>query len=487
LHGDSRRASADFFERIFMARLFRQVRQVLMCCLGIFSIAQTQVIAADWTVSVDEHSGLPTVTRGGASAVSSSWVFWGANWAWSDLQTGFKVVSPGHYLLEGRNNALGFDFSTGIQQAGERQLVWDFQLNGHDGKSGVVGGGMVFKFDLASFGAEMGEPTILPNDRGWAWGRDAARRIELRFDPGVADVFFERGNKSELRAFFYRNTVTAGTQRITATLTIGNGIALGPTTSERFGLANPADWPRDNIDWKTAPVNLAFLNEKPAGKRGFVKTQGDALVFGDGTPARFWGTNVTAYALFNTPKDAACQQAKRLAALGFNLVRIHHHDSPWVNPNIFGDGKFAKDTQRIDASMQDKIDNWIGCLKNEGIYVWLDLHVQRAFKPGDGIYGFDEISKGQNQADLKGYNYVNLTIQQAMKRFAEAYVTHVNPYTGLAYKDEPAIMAMLITNENDITHHFGNKLLPDKGVPDHNKIYMSEASAFAERQGLPTD
>ena len=60
-----------------------------------------------------------------------------------------------------------------------------------------------------------------------------------------------------------------------------------------------------------------------------------------------------------------------------------------------------------------------------------------------------------------------------MQRFAEDYVSHLNPFTGLRYKDDPAIIALLLTNENDVTHHFGNALLPDKKVPLHNAIYMA--------------
>ena len=32
----------------------------------------------------------------------------------------------------------------------------------------------------------------------------------------------------------------------------------------------------------------------------YVSARGDQLVFADGTPARFWGTNVSAYSLFQT-------------------------------------------------------------------------------------------------------------------------------------------------------------------------------------------
>lgn len=256
---------------------------------------------------------------------------------------------------------------------------------------------------------------------------------------------------------------------------------------KQFDTQDASQWPQSNLDWQTSPVDLSFLNanEKPAGRRGFVTASGESLVFGDGTTARFWGANIAARALFGTTKEHVKQQARRLSALGFNLVRIHHFDSPWVNPNIFGED--AVDTQALDASSMDKLDWWIKCLKEEGIYVWLDLHVQRAFTAKDNIYGFDEIRKKEKVADLKGYNYINPSIQSAMKRFNEAYLNHVNGYTGVAYKNEPAIMALLITNENDITNHFGNFFLADKNVPLHNQIYMNLAKKFAMQNNFTAD
>ncbi|OIQ99975.1 cellulase (glycosyl hydrolase family 5) [mine drainage metagenome] len=260
-----------------------------------------------------------------------------------------------------------------------------------------------------------------------------------------------------------------------------------PAQNERFDSLNTAFWRPSQLDWQTSPVDLSFLNknEKPAGRRGFVKASGESLVFEDGSPARFWGTNITARTLFGTSKNNVKQQAKRISALGFNLVRIHHFDSPWVNPNIFG--KNATDTQSLDPASLDKLDWWIKCLKDEGIYVWLDLHVQRALTEGDHIYGFNEIRKNGKVADLKGFNYVNPTIRQAMKRFNESYLNHINTYTNVAYKNEPAIMALLITNENDVTNHFGNTLLPNNNVPLHNKLYMNLANGFSVKYNLPID
>ena len=181
--------------------------------------------------------------------------------------------------------------------------------------------------------------------------------------------------------------------------------------------------------------------------------------------------------------------------MGFNLVRLHHHDSFWVSPNIFGKSKNTQNTFKLNSQSLDKVDWWIKSLKDEGIYIWLDLHVQRFLLERDGIYAFDEIEKKSNKykkgrkkikgANLKGFNYVNSTIKNAMKSFNHSYVNHVNPYTKVAYKDEPAIIAMLITNENDLTFHYGNSMLPNKNVPMHNSLYNREVSAFAEANGLP--
>lgn len=267
-----------------------------------------------------------------------------------------------------------------------------------------------------------------------------------------------------------------------------SNIAVAAMSSKNLEVKDISGWHEDLLDWQTTPMDLSFLNatERPAGKRGHVKTKGDQLVFEDGTVAKFWGTNITAYTLFATPKYMVEAQAKRLSALGFNLVRLHHHDSPWVNPNIFGDQK-SNNTKIINEDSIEKIDWWIKCLKEEGIYIWLDLHVGRSLKSGDGITAFDEIRKGKSTASLQGYSYVNQSIQNAMREFNSSYLNHVNKYTKLKYSDEPAIAAVLISNENDLTSHFGNALLPNKDVPQHSKIFMAKASLFANANGLSVD
>lgn len=456
--------------------------------LTLFLAFPPGIVAASWSLRVGDKDGLPLLTKGGAPAVSSNYAFWTANWKWADQLTEFKVIGPFEYSTIGKNQTLNADISARITRPTASQLSWEFDLDSRSTKPDAIGGGLVFKFDLVSFGREMGDPELLPNGQGWSWGRPGKSRVEMRFDPPLASIHFERGRKSEIRALFHNGGVKAGQRRIKAVVNVTGDVQIGQTTVERLGPIDLAAWPVDIIDWRTSPVDISFLNEteKPAGKRGFLKAAGDQLVFEDGTPMRFWGTNLTAQALYGTSKDNTKQQARRLSELGFNLVRLHHHDSLWVNPNIFGDHQVS-DTQHLDAAMLDKLDWWIKCLKDEGIYVWLDLHVQRGLRAGDWIDGFDEIRKGKPEADIKGFSYVNPGIQAAMQRFNKAYLNHRNSYTGLRYKDEPAVAAMLITNENDVTHHFGNALLPDKNAPWHNALYMKKVDAFAAAWGLPRD
>ncbi|WP_411268922.1 glycosyl hydrolase family 5 [Pseudomonas guariconensis] len=451
--------------------------------------------AEDWVASIDESQGLPQLTRGGNLAMQAKFKFFAADWKWANFDSGaFKVEAPFTYSLQARNSTLGFDLKAQIAKTTQQSLTWAFDLQAHSRKTNVMGGGISFQFDRALF-TEMGKPSLLPGNRGWTWGdRAKGPYIEMRFDPPLTSVYIEPIDDAEVRAFFYKDQIVPGTQQIKGVLTVSQGIELAQTSDERFGLGDTSRWPLDQTDWRTSPVDLSFLNagEKPAGKRGFVKAVGDRLQFADGTPARFWGTNVSAYALFNTTDDEIRAQAKRLSALGFNLVRLHHHDSYWVTPSIFGRHDQVRDTQNLSPESLQKIDWWIKCLKDEGIYVWLDLHVQRALMARDKIRSFDELPKREGLtdrdkqpiADLKGYNYVNDTIAQTMKRFAEQYLGHVNAYTGLAYKDDPAIAAVLITNENDLTGHYGNALLPDKTPTQHIKRYMELAEAFAKQHGL---
>ena len=60
----------------------------------------------------------------------------------------------------------------------------------------------------------------------------------------------------------------------------------------------------------------------------------------------------------------------------------------------------------------------------------------------------------------------------------------MNPYTGLALKDEPSLAGVMIWNENDLTGHFGNSFLANKNAPWHRVLFLDALKAFAAKTGL---
>lgn len=426
-----------------------------------------------------------SISHRGAPVVEAKWIFWGANWKWlaTDFKTGAK--SNGTTNFSGNVSDLKLKFSGHVTNPQPNVLQFRYTMEAAEDMENITGGGLEWnlKTDAPSLRGQSSEPQMLPTHAGWSWPVGNGQAIAVKFEPPLASVSFERGNKNQIRALFAAGKLPAGRREGILTVQLPAGAQLQKSPTERYGPTDTARWTADAMRWDVSPVDLSFLNHKPAGKHGFVRAQGDQLVFADGTPAKFWGGNIAAYALFSD-KEATRQQAKRIAQLGYNLMRLHHHDSMrWVTPTVID--KMRDDSQQLDAAALDKIDWLIKCLKDEGVYVWLDLHVGRQFKSGDNIAGFAELEKQNGEG--KGFNYFNPRVRELMNDFATKYLKHVNPYTNLAYKADAAVMGLLLTNENDVTHHFGNLMLGDKGNPHHNAIFTAQSQAFSTQHGLPKD
>ncbi|RIH64723.1 hypothetical protein D1164_13885 [Mariniphaga sediminis] len=202
------------------------------------------------------------------------------------------------------------------------------------------------------------------------------------------------------------------------------------------------------LPWDDMPIDLSFIykNEKPAGKHGFLKAEGDKFVFEDGTEARFWGTNFNSAQIFPSHEHSE-KVARRLAKIGVNIVRFHQMDGEWSTPNIFQftRGENKPNTQSVDPESMDRLDYLIYCLKKEGIYIYMDLLTYRRFETGDGVLAADKLGDA-----AKPYSTYNKKLIELQKKFNHDLWTHINPYTKLAYKDEPAIVLTEITNENDL-------------------------------------
>ena len=210
-------------------------------------------------------------------------------------------------------------------------------------------------------------------------------------------------------------------------------------------------------------IRCAFGNEAPAGKHGFLTVKGDKFVFEDGTVAKFWGANFNSALCFPSHEYAE-QVARRVSSAGVNIVRLHQMDADWSTPNIF---QFAKGPRLVrtgiaDPESLDRMDYLIKCLKENGVYIYMDILTYRKFRTSECAAGAERLTSG-----AKIYSYTNPDIIKLQKEFAEFLWTHVNPYTGLAYKDEPAVALTEITNEDDL---FARAMSKDKIEPFYSEF-----------------
>lgn len=438
-----------------------------------------------WMVRADAD-GRVELYLDGAQIAEFKAHFWAADWKWvggnghaagvDGDSAKFTIDIPGFLHVDAR-----------ADRTAENQLTLTYEMEALKDIEDVVGGGIEMRvlLDTARAAGVTGTPEFLPDGAGWRVPQPEGD-FTVEFDPPVWSG--HAGNDhSRLRGAFFRDSLAKGKHTRTVTITLPEGGRADPPVIVRWGPEDRKRWHREALHWNRIGIDvrpaLGKAHHAPAGKLGRVQRKGDQLVFGDGTPARFWGTNVISYALFHGDDATICNQAKRIAGLGFNLVRLHHHDSAWVKPNIFVEG--AASTRELNPEGFAKIDKWMSCLIDEGVYVWLDLHTGRGFRAGDGIDGYEELA-GQGEHEGKGFNYVNPRIAELMREFERKFLQHKNPHTGRRYVDEPGVLGVLITNENDITQHFGH-LLNAGDHPVHRKMLEQSTEAFRDEHGLPDE
>lgn len=196
------------------------------------------------------------------------------------------------------------------------------------------------------------------------------------------------------------------------------------------------------------PIDLSYLyeSERPAGKHGFLQATDDHFTFEDGTPGRFWGVNINGSA--NFPEHSYSEIfAKRLMKVGINLVRFHQLDAEWATPNIFQFTKGCRkgNTRSFDEQSMERLDYLVYCLKEAGIYIYMDIHTYRKFKAGDGIQSYEQLADA-----AKPYTCFDEGMIELQKAFATDFWLHYNPYTKLQNKDDPVFVLGEVTNENDL-------------------------------------
>jgi hypothetical protein len=229
-----------------------------------------------------------------------------------------------------------------------------------------------------------------------------------------------------------------------------------------------------------SPADLSFLHDAPAGKDGYIRIQGGHLVKPNGQRIRFWGVHLTDWSRGSVelpPKEDTPMWAATLARYGVNLVRLHFIDA--MAPRGIVDST-KNDSRSFDPQQLDRLDFLVAELKKRGIYLDLNLNVGRSYKAGDGVAGFDQIQWA------KGMTLFDPRLIELQKEYAKNLLTHVNPYTGAEYRNEPAIALVEIVNENGIGLGFSSPRAPfyDEELTGQYNAWLKQKYSAVQLQQL---
>jgi hypothetical protein len=415
--------------------------------------------AATYAVGPDTPTGLEIV-RDGARALQISLSCWGPEYKWFEYPGPAKTDPAGvrsvqqSASISGTTATLNLDYRA--RQSAPDKIELAYSLLASD-PTEFVGVACVLRpakgtTVTATFEDDSKE------DVNWSQSGAIAKRVR-RLDltsagetysvtldaPRVIETF-----SGEIRLWLAKGSIAGKTPTpTTVTLSFPTKTKLYPRETDSAATDITPDWFPYPVAMSGTPVDLSFLNKDasgkfvPAGSHGFLTVKGDDFAFADGTPARFWGVNVTAYAAMASYQRSA-QLADRIARLGCNVVRLHHLDSDW-GPNIINKEHPDGTTQHLDLPDMRKLDRLVHELKQRGIYVIMDPWVGRSFRPGDNVPGSDKFKEGN--FGLHPYAFFDPRIQELTRKFLRDFWNHKNEFTGLAYKDEPAVISTECANE----------------------------------------
>ena len=199
----------------------------------------------------------------------------------------------------------------------------------------------------------------------------------------------------------------------------------------------PLDYFKEVVAGSAADFSHFPFRDGPAGKYGWLKVKDGHFVFADrpDAPQRFWGVNFCGESTCPSHADAE-RIVTFLTRAGYNTMRIHHYERTFV--------RGSSDRLTLNPEMIDRFDYFFAKAKERGIYTTTDIYVSRIVNWRD--IGIDR-DGAVDMSLVKGLFLVHEPAFENWKAFARNLLTHVNPYTGLRYADDPALAFISLVNE----------------------------------------
>ena len=252
--------------------------------------------------------------------------------------------------------------------------------------------------------------------------------------------------------------------------------------SDPYTFSFPAD-----VEMDTAAFQQ---NVVPAGSQGRITIDDDGhFRLGNGDRFRIAGVALAQAAMF--PDSAgAVSMARRLRSLGVNCVRFTGFDYIYYKPiSILADGSSTLGAG-LDAEQLSKFDRFTHELRKNGIYFTLDFHSYWSPRPEDAVRQWDSTGWGSRMPLL-----FDEGIQRIHRGIMRLMLDHVNPYTQLAYKNDPALVYITVATDASLTAYWGytqEVVRPARyGEPASGNVYLRHIDslyhAWLKGKGLTTN
>jgi len=282
-----------------------------------------------------------------------------------------------------------------------------------------------------------------------AWKDKILNMGELR-DIGLFMSVFHPDVRKKVKSLQFRSNGRS-VWMIAAVSASDRPVQLAADTSAEFEMKRNGTWRPYQPCLRVEPgsaLDFSFQQDAPAGKYGRVIAGKDGKFRFEQHPDKtfhIWGTNL-AFGSTQLGKADAEKLVENLKAFGYNAVRLHHFDIVLCG--------WGKQTAEIDPKQLDLLHYTLSLLRKAGIYYSLDLYTARTFDirkvPGvtwdpEKVY-LDNVPKDR-------YNLAAMLLKPVrddLKQFTRNLLEPVNPYTGQAIKDDPALISISILNENSM-------------------------------------
>jgi len=219
--------------------------------------------------------------------------------------------------------------------------------------------------------------------------------------------------------------------------------ATGKLPVTGFTVNASPDWIHSTPCTEMAPGSALDFSgfgfaDGPCGKYGWLVAKGENFEFErrPGVPVRFMGVNFCCEGNV-LPKEDSQRLIRNLVRLGYNTIRVHHHD----NYIIRRSGSYTE----LDPDAMDRFDAMMAACRENGVYVTTDLFVSRKMS-----WRAIGIEREGMCSDFRTLMHFHDGAKSNYLAFARNFLTHRNPYTGLRYADDPTLAWLALANEDNL-------------------------------------